>query len=92
MNWKNIKIVKFDDGYYAVRRGYFGIYSYKDRATNSRIWWGKDSAKDYAMSKNKKAIYELYTDSICPPKRNNHGIDVTKDFKLELAEDRLSGY
>ena len=40
MNWKNYRIVKFDTGKFAIRKGWF-TYKYLD-LISPRFWWKCD--------------------------------------------------
>jgi len=88
MNWQNIKIIKFENEKHVIRRGYFGFYGYFGR--NGDYWWSFDN-KQHATISNKRATYDHYQLALHGPKGPDKGKDVTKDFKVEVAEERLCG-
>lgn len=90
MNLTNIKIIKFKDGNYAIRRGYFGMYGYYS-INGEAFWWGETNRQQYSVSKDKTKIYKRYLLALNGPEKIDSGINVTKDFKLSVAEERLSG-
>ena len=54
-----MKIVKFKDGTYAIRKGWRFNYQYKD--LNGKYWWSKNERDFFPMCKgNREDIEMLY--------------------------------
>lgn len=67
----NVKIVKFDGGYYRIRKGWF-FYKYKD-LTNVEFWWSISEYPFDTRTKDLQRICAIYDELV---DKNDDGVVV----------------